>query len=236
MINMKRIAIFGLFLTLSLIWIGCSDESGDPTGSTTSGSGVTAWFPLDPGYSATYVVTYSNGSSETVRYQIGSPTSFRSGTAIPWTASSTDGTYNTAHLKTDPNSLYYYPSQYSEGEKILKTPLTTGSSWTIDEGADTLTTGGAIDLKPDIPFGPFYASFPVTGSVTMTVAGYEPTNLSTGLLFNNAVKVVSTNVSTGKSSYYWYSSGVGLVKWAKGVPGDTLSRASEVGEIIKYGF
>lgn len=242
MIYARRTAVLAMFLIVGLIWVGCSDESGEPIGSSTSGSGVSVWFPLDPGYSATYVVEHSDGSSETVRYAIGAATTFQGETAIPWQATSSDGSYTTAHLKTDRNSLYYYPNQYSGGEKILKTPLTTGSSWKINEGADTLTTGGGLgyldtlDILPDDPFGPLAASFPVTGSVTMTVAGYEGADLSTGQLFGNAVKVVSTNTQTGKSSYYWYSAGVGLVKWAKGVPGDTLSRAEETGEITKYGF
>ncbi len=238
MISARKAVVFGMFLIVGLIWAGCSDESGELTGSSTSGSGVTQWFPLDAGYSASYEVTYSNGNSETVRYEIGTATSFRNETAIPWRATSSDGSYTTAHLKTDRNSLYYYPNEYSEGEKILKTPLSTGSSWSINEGTDTVNTGGipGNDIFPADLFSPRPASFPVTGSVTMTVAGYENADLSTGQLFSNTVKVVSTNTSTGRSNYYWYGAGVGLVKWAKGVPGDTLSRASEVGEITRYGF
>ncbi len=33
-----------------------------------------------------------------------------------------------------------------------------------------------------------------------------------------------------------FVSGIGLVKWAKGVSNDNVDRANEIGEIVAYGF
>ena len=236
--------LFTACIMLVGLMTGCSDKEGI-SGSiqATPTTGVEAYFPLTESYTTSYIVTNSDGTTESVRYEAGAPVDFQLGTAVPWYGSSSDGNH-TAYFRTSNTALYYYSSPTASSEKLLELPLTTGKSWYRDaEYLDDTTSiitgfddGLFDDFWPDGNDEPFLITFPITGATAMTVSGKAPIELNTGLHFSEAVEVSSDNHGTGATNHYWFVCGIGLVKWAKGVTGGNIDLANETGELVEYGF
>jgi hypothetical protein len=244
MFNVRRLGLF-LFaagiLSVALM-VGCSDNEGI-SGSVhqTPVTGVEAYFPLTDNYTTTYLVTNPNGTSQSMRCEVGAETDFQHETAVPWLSHSEDGT-STVYFRSSSSALYYYSSLNASSEKLLDLPLTVGKSWYRDaEYVDDTTS--IISGFEDGRFGiiddddlPFLISFPITGTTFMTVASKGPLELNTGLHFTEAIEITSDNAGTGTTNHSWFVAGIGLVKWAKGVRNGEVSSASETGELTRYGF
>ena len=236
------IAVFGIFL------VGCSDNSGT-TSSGTTGGDVTYYFPVTEGYTTVYEVSSAEGGSKTVSFEVGRQVPFGMSTAYEWYVT-TNGNTETSYLLVDDSSVVFHENSRLPGEVILSLPLKPGSSWNrfTQTRQDTTSTetyydnfwknklGGGEPGTYDggINDGKSYQKlFPTEGSNQMTVDAVEGVSLSSGTMYSGSIRLRNTGPD-GKSNYYWFAPGIGLVKYVIGA-GDDYTTGESVGTLVSYG-
>ena len=246
----KWFAVALLTMTVATIClIGCSDDSSyvSNTSSGLSGS-ATDYFPMDLGYTTTYEVTRNDGLVEQVTFIIGDPVTFNGTPVVEWRVYN-NGSVTTSYLEATDEAIYYWDTDRSTRETILRLPLTLGSSWsrfaTTTEG--TKDGGGFgtdiitdpwnkydLDTTTSTNDGSLGKNFPTLGSEVMTVEGIENLTVGSNTGFTNAVNVTTTS-SMGRTNHYWFAESVGLVKYVIGATDATYPEGEKTGEIVQYG-
>ncbi len=246
----KWFAVALLTMTMATVFlIGCTDESGTnlSTSSALTGS-VTDYFPMDAGYSTTYEVTRSDGLIEQVTFIIGDPVTINGTPAVEWRVYN-NGNVTTSYLQATNDAIYYWDTDRSTRETILRLPLTLGSSWSRFATTETTRgTGGGpytdiitdpwnkydLDTTTVINNGTLGKNFPTLGSEIMTVQGIENLNLETSGGFTDAIHITTTS-SMGRTNHYWFAESVGLVKYIIGATDASYPNGEKTGRIVQYG-
>lgn len=235
-------------MLLGIFWLACSKKNAaiNDSQATTITSGIGMYFPLNEGYSTTYSVSYSNGSHETVRYEAGHEVPFGSVTATEWHSFTALGSVSTSYFKITDSAIDHYAGLSESPQRILELPLQLGHTWAVEVNSgddynyyyDSLATDtdykDAVDTTINDNDGPLF-SYPALGSIYLTVEGFEGLTLDNGTYYSSALKISSTDRS-GNTSYYWYVTGVGLVKYVLDATGTDFPEGRVVGELETYGF
>lgn len=246
------LALAVMTLLTGAIWIGCSDESGTlSSGGQVSSTGIAAYFPLDEGYTTVYTVEYANGTEQQVTYKASTEAEIQ-GLAVKQLIQYVNGSIaDTSYIRTTSDAVFHFAGKSSSAEKMLELPFTLGASWDkddfnweeltdsvqvnndnldkTDQDSTSVEDDGLTDVDPQL------VTFPISGSITMTVAGFENLELDNGQFFSRALKIMSTGQS-GKMNYYWYAPGVGLVKYVIGAYVGGSLEGETVGQLVSYGF
>lgn len=239
--NNKAAIIVGSFIALVVIISGCSNSPGFSNTSLNSenNSIVTTYMPLQEGYSTTYDISHSNGTKETLRFRVGKEVQFNDFNAIEWYTDESDGSRSISYFRITSTALYYYPSQTSQPEKLLETPYVYGHSWdrytTIQSDYDIIPGDSGDDYKEDNDSDGPNLSFPIAGSMTMTIENFENIQLTSGTYYGNALKIRCDDQS-GLSNYYWYVADIGLVKYVLGTDPYSPTIGQTIGELVTYGY
>lgn len=232
-----------------LVSTGCSDDyteviSQPLTSSATSD--VTDYFPLDEGYVTEYLVR-SGMQTATISFEVGKVVVSNDGPLVAWF--SNEGTAkDTSYLLATSTALYYYETFHSDPEKILEFPLLPGNSWNrwgSDPKDDTIAYDYTFDFRqgfedkfginfgdPGDPGGN-QKSFPTQGVSTMRVEGIDRVELESGKFFSNAVRISIEQLS-GSTNYYWFSAGIGLIRYSLGTTDANYPNGVVVGEIDNW--
>lgn len=228
------------------ITVGCNqDRPSSLKAATGDAESVGLYYPLDPGYSSVYQVDHSDGTSEQVRFEVGTSVPFVNGPAIRWFRHRADGSSDTTFFQASDSVILHYETVHSIPERILQLPLKIGASWTrysadngntIDNGFTDIITGildkGESDSTDD-GFGA-YKSFPTLGSNDLTVAEIGSLQLETGAFYGKSVRISNAGVS-GQTNHYWYVAGIGLVRYVIGATESSFPDGETVGVLIDYG-
>ena len=225
---------------------GCSDDYTEiisqPSASSET-SEVTDYFPLDEGYVTEYVVR-SGLQTETISFEVGRVTLTNNGPLVSW-FSWEGSTKDTAYLQATSSALYYYETIHSEPEKILEFPLQPGNSWNrwgSDPADDTVAYDDYYDFRQGFEdkFGIDLGDpggnpklFPTEGSSTMVVEGTERIELKSGKFFSNTIRIAIEKAS-GSTNYYWFSAGIGLIRYSLGTTEANYPDGVLVGEIENW--
>lgn len=219
---------------------GCSNNFVTATEPNFSaGEDSPIYFPLDEGFSSTFQVSTSYGSTSMISYTIGEEVDFEGGKAIPW-ISSQNGIKDTSFFVLNGNSLVFYDKRKSEPEVVLEFPLTIGNSWDryiIPESGDNGDTGGG-GLKDSTNNGggaSLAASFFTEGSPVMTVDRVESIELSNGRYYSGAYRV-SNDAGSNSRNYYWYAPGVGMIKYVLGAVDSDNPTGGVQAELLYYDY
>ena len=240
----------GTLFVLGMLLAGCSSNSGT-TSSGTIGGDVTYYFPVSEGYKTVYQVSTAVGGSQTVSFEVGRQVPFGMSTAWQWRVTTGDNT-ETSYLIVSDSSVVYYENSRLPGETILSLPLRPGESWnrftSVTQDTTTETNyydywknklgGGSepgTDTYDDAYDGKTYEKvFPTMGSNELTVDGVESLGLSTGQVYSGSIRLRNGGAA-GKSNYYWFAPGIGLVKYVIGA-GDDYNTGEIVGTLVNYGY
>jgi len=228
----------------ALLSQGCSNHFVPAVGPTFSSNEETLdYFPLNEGYSCTFEINTSYGSSEMISYTVGKVVAFQGGLATLW-ISNDNGQKDTSYFVLNGSSLIFYEGIKSAPEVILDLPLTVGKSWnrydtpeseipdttTIDGNdfiiKDTTNAGNGAGLSP---------SFLTDGLAVMTVDKIESVELSNGRFYSGVYRVSNVAGSNAKN-YYWYAPGVGMVKYVLGAVESENPSGGIQAELMYYGY
>ncbi len=250
MLLKKTVFAFSIAICLlSVGWLGCSDDtittvvSSDQPTTSTSSSAVTYYFPLDQGFTTSYEVTPSNGTTEIETFRVGQEVPVYNFDAVEWFGA--NGA-DTSFFRAVGDALYYYESPRARPERILQLPLEPGQTWSRFGTVEAVNND--IDIYVDIELGFYdklgentegddnsvYKQFPSEGGVAMTVAKVEQLQLDNGRFYSHAVKVYNKGSAPGKMNYYWFVPNVGLVKYVIGASTQD-PKGDLVGELISAG-
>jgi len=239
---------------ICLTLAGCSDDSTSAVAPDSGGEdyAVAYYFPVSEGYTTTYQVSYSDGSSETVTYEIGEEVSFGILPAREWAITDGSGNIDVGFCVLEDSAVYYFENTRSLGEKILALPLSPGASWdrySSSTGDDSTSSSTYYDVTWPDKFGgqdggqeptgdddeqPFVQkSYPTSGSNEVVVEAIENVQVN-GQVIGGAARV-KTSGSVGKANYYWYAPGIGLVKYVLGADIGEYDQGAEVGELLAHG-
>jgi hypothetical protein len=249
MIRLLLVVLFtGCLIAGGILVAGCSDDGTVTTArsSYTVDNPIEDYFPLDEGYQTLFQVSYSNGSSELVTYEVGEVVPFGSLVAHEWHYSSNSGTEATAYLVPTSRSLFFYENTRTSPEQILSLPLQTGETWPrygesiygdIDN-TDTVWSdwGNYLDDKYGNDAGDNGAvskSYPTQGGIDMTVVGTEAVDVGGSLTFSHAVRVTNSG-SINRENHYWYVQGIGLVKYVIGASEGDPHSGEVVAELVEF--
>jgi|GEM_PF-1333900 len=249
----KAAIVFGVILSVvCLTWTGCSDDNSALNPAQTSRStGIAAFFPTEEGYTTIYEVEYSNGVTKQVKYEAGDEVDM-AGTSVIELFYSDNGRRDTGYVRYTDDAVYHYASKTSDPEKVLELPFTIGKSWEKNDFEEPEDLTDSIEVEdPDInksdddinnnddnkgidTDGP-ENSLPLSNSITMSVAGKQPITLDNDDYYTEAVKIVSVGAG-GQINYYWYVTGIGLVKFVIDAEDGSEANGAQVGELKSYGF
>ena len=234
----------GITLAIAaLLSQGCSNHFVQAVAPTTYSVDETAsFFPLEQGYQSTYQVGSNFGSSNVVSYTVGKDVSLLGETATLWIAYN-NGHKDTSYFVRNENSLIFYEGKQSEPEIILDFPLTLGKTWSrfyvpgtqIDDSTDS--GGGTIDKDSTLDDNGvgLASNFPIEGMAQMTVDKIESVELSDGNYYSGVIRV-SNDAGGNTRNYYWYASGIGLIKYILGGVNPQNPSGGIQAELISHGY
>jgi hypothetical protein len=248
--NLIRIVV-GLICLWAVIGLSCSTDSETYVGSPPIPDvyDATYYFPLNQGYTTTYEIRSANGSRDFATFEVGKEVPFLGTIAHEWFSIS-DATVDIGYFVVTSTELFYYKDVNSTPEKILQIPLNPGRSWYRYYGDQEIDDNGNDDFTDIITddrnkyededttvtdSGFQKLSFPTTGYWEMTVEQVERLELSNSDFYSDAVRI-SNGGNAGKTNYYWYVPGVGLVRYVISASPDSYPNGDIVGELVHYGY
>ncbi len=229
---------------MACLWYGCTDNTVTtviPEDEYLPATETSSFLPLTKGFTTVYNVTYATGGSQTITLEIGRQVQNGPLTAYEWF--SDDGlTLDTGYVIVTTGAAFFYDGVNADPEKILAFPLFAGNTWErfsdsyANDGFTDIITGIVDDgTDPTNLDGGLAKTLPTTGGNIMTVVGEEQLQLSSGLFLSNTIKIYNDGTTPGKKNYYWYTEGVGLVKYIIGTTDGSFPRGDVVGELIDFG-
>lgn len=242
---------------LALLMAGCSKDTIIHTNSQDQNSEmlseIAKMFPATPGFQTTFIVTQSNGVTEVVTYTVGDEVAFGYATAHEMNIRSSSGERKTTYFVFSDSALYFYENSNATPEKVLSLPFTAGSSWDLSDelpgtftdsdpvDADTTSNGikGDDDAEEPKPGdegngGAAGKAFPGSSSGTFTIEQIETLLLSNGSNMSGTVLV--RNDAPSATNYYWFTPGIGLIRYVLDADPNDKYDGTEVGELINYGI
>jgi hypothetical protein len=234
------VAAVGLLLLVGLIFVGCSDDSTiiitSPGTSEASSSLIEQMFPTQVGFRTIFKVTQANGQSEIVTNTVGEEVLFGYTTAHSLSVRSSSGESYVTYFMFSDSALFFSDNWQKTPEKVLSVPLTVGSIWykndtyiptddggTTDGGTTNDGTTGETALK----------TLPGNAAGLFTIEGVEGLSLSNGQSLSGTIRV--RNDGAEMTNYYWFTQGIGLVRWVLDANPTDHYDGAEVGELLEYG-
>jgi len=196
------------------------------------------YFPLDEGYTTVFSINQSNGSKTTASFRVGKTVDFKDLKVVEWIGNE-NGKLDTGYFRATNTSLIFYESIYADAEVVLELPLQIGATWLRFDDQTGIDVGDTyIDITTGTDDsdggGSTAKTFPTDGGTSMFVEGFQSLTLENGFYYANVLRVANvTNNGLGKN-YYWYSPGIGLVRYALGVTDATYPDGFVTGELINY--
>lgn len=234
----------GITLAIAaLLSQGCSNHFVQAVAPTTNSiDEVASFFPLEEGYRASYQISSAYSDLGVVSYTVGKDVPFLGASATLWIANN-NGHKDTSYFVQNGSSLVFYEEKNSDPEIILNFPLALGKTWsrfgTLESQiTDTTGTGGVI-IDKDSTLGDIGVSlastFPIEGYALMTVDKIESVELSDGSYYSGVARV-SNDAGGNTRNYYWYASGVGLIKYILGGNNPENPTGGIQAELISHGY
>jgi hypothetical protein len=195
---------------------GCSDKTfTSDTTAVTQNADPTAFLPLEQGLRVSYAILepetkYFDLEVTDPVYVAGNP-----GYTIRKT-DRTSGLTEVSYRYMKDNAIFESGSTQYPGVRILESPFTIGHTWDrFDTSSTTTVTGDIVvdnnEVTDDNPFN-WYKTIPGDGYNTMTIVGTENVQALNGTVYGGCLKIVwQTDANT--YNYYWYSAGIGLIKF-----------------------
>lgn len=231
-------SVFGCsaaLIVLLCLFAGCSNTDVTTTPITgPTPSTVASWFPLTPGYSATFEIRDADGATHLVTFKVGSSVPFGSKTAYQWFVLENGSVQDTDYVAPTSDAIFIYESPSSLPEQVLRVPVITGSSWyryneyvrdtisIITGGEDPDTTDYSYQMK----------IFPSAGSNEMRVARVDQLTLDNGSHYSGAAEITNSNPG-GTTNHYWFAPGLGLVKYVIGAT-EFRPNGQASGEMVSF--
>ena len=257
----KQAYIVSVFFAIfaAILWIGCSDSDITVSSTAETGLNIETYFPLKTGTSAQFMeVDFALNDTTYHSFTVGSNIIIGGRQVHCWISEFADRPteIDTGYIFYLDEALYYFENYSEIPEKLLASPLEVGNMWLRFDASQTeLDDNNYIDIftgiendknSNDIFSGDFYDNkdgdgegedgpivkkcFPTTGSNYFVIAAIEDINFENGNLFENCLKIEN---SVGDAmNYYWYSPGIGLIKYAIGVDSENYPDGEIVGQII----
>ena len=257
---MRKFSPILIACTALLITAGCAVEGGYNVSSSNLQS-IEAYLPVQSGYEAFYDVTYSDGRSEIVRYSVGEPTQLGSENAHEWVYTSSTGAERVSFIQAKSDCILIYDPSTAATEKILQLPLEPGASWARYSGGgqiypdnsdgdffdfqyvkgDTSVNPGGVDAgdtnvnetNKNYVEGESLGAFPTDGALEMQVEDVVTVELKSGKVYTKAIRISNAG-NSGRTNYYWYVAGAGLVKYAINAQGPDDGSGQIVGELVSF--
>lgn len=253
---------FLFFIAVALIfssvafWVGCSDSDSEYSPTSSTEPEISTYFPLKTGVSNEFIEV-NNTVHDTCYhwFTVGSPVISGSRLVYRWIDENSNrpAFVDTGFLFYDNEAIYYFENPYETPEKLLTVPFQVGSIWlryntsevqldydnyidiftgyTNDKNTDDGVLGGYNDGDPTQDDGVIAGKcFPTIGANYFKIAAIEDIVLYNGNHFQGCLKI-ENNVG-GALNYYWYSPGVGLVKYMIGVDSEDYPEGEIVGQIV----
>ena len=231
--------ILTVLCLLSIIWIGCSDDTIVQYVENTNldqATDIDLYFPLQEGYITVYNLSYQTGSDEQVTFRAGRTVNIEGANTVEWIGFG-NNSVDTGYFFASSSSLYYYRKLTSTPEKILELPLTNGNTWAsndINSNDFTDIITGFNDKGSDTTGSGNKKTFPTISAINFTVEQIEQLQLNTGHYYSSALRISTPNGTC--MNYYWYVQGIGLVRYVIGASELSYPDGEIVGELIDYGF
>ena len=225
----RSIVAVSLFVA-SLATISCSSNDNilvEGPGSLKD-VGALTYFPVETGYTATFLITDENDADIGTEIYIGQGATTVNGLpGVRWTVTSpTDS--NSAEsgvIYWDDDAIYHIEDGSETAEIVLQEPFVYGATWNrwvsvaIDSDTTTFNNGDGTANENDILENDTsgseinLSSFPTKGQSTFYVAATEDVIEVNGETLSGCLQIV--NAGSGSTvNRYWYCPGVGLVKYA----------------------
>ncbi|MCP4567672.1 MAG: hypothetical protein GY841_08840 [FCB group bacterium] len=231
--------LFFLSMIIVIVSAGCSD--GTFTSSTTEISeqaSPLAYIPLEQGLRIDYALMEDEGISY-YESEITNPVTIvnSEGFEIRRIDRSKNET-SVMYRYVKGNAIFESSSTNDPGYKILEGPFVVGHTWNrYEETTSTETTiiangdngNDGFDIKGVTITGRNYKVLPDGEYGNMTIVGYEDVRAMNGTNYGQCLKV-SWNTDPLHTNYYWYSSGIGLVKFEQRI--NTINSTEESVSII----
>ncbi len=216
-----------LLLTISAVcliaFVGCSEKSFiTKTNQVAPTADPVAFIPLNQGLRIEYV----DLEPETDHYdiEIVNPVIIagHSGFTFRRTDRQTNE-INTWYQYSNGVAIFQTSSLNDPGMRILESPFVAGNSWNIYDTSSTTTgSGGGNNNDPaddEVGKGDDWTTFGDTWKIlpdgefnTMTIVGFESVEAMNGTSYGNCLKV-QWQTDSLSSNFYWYASGIGLIKF-----------------------
>ena len=259
--HIGAIAAVCLIGALTVI-VGCSENDvivADIADSP-AGTALNTYFPISDGYTTTYRVT-SNGVSELISFEVDGRAAAPHNDMWQFVAELPSGVRDTSYLRVTSQAVYHYDGLQGDPETILQAPLSIGHSWNrfgenspesevvydsvnislgnldaLLKGNGTVKELNGTDGSDYQPYDDWLAAkvFPTQGRLQIRVQAQEQLNLSNGRHYSYVLRLSNVQ-QDGRSNYYWYAPGVGLVRYVLGATVTSYPDGDVVGELVEFG-
>lgn len=247
----------GLIISTIVMWVGCSNSDTAFSPTTETDPEISTYFPLTAGTSKQFVeVNKSVNDTSYHWFTISDPVIIGGRQVFRWIDDIVERPtfVDTGFLFYDNEAIYYFESPYETPEKLLTSPFEVGSVWLrYDASAVQLEYDNLIDIFSDYTYdknnddgvqGGFFDGgdpysndgakagkcFPTLGANYFKITAIEDISLDNGNNFEDCLRI--ENNLGGSINYYWYSPGVGLVKYAIGADSENYPEGEIVGQIV----
>lgn len=235
--------LIGALAGLALLWGVTACDTQTPTNLSVepAAPGIADYFPMQAGYSASFIVRDSSGAVlRTEHYFASSATTFDGYPGVNWNGDDGSGETEESIIYSTGVAVYQTTPGAVNSEQLISEPLEVGASWArwVSEPTDTLIVdsdgsgdghdsgglGVVNEDKPNDGNEPAGSSFPTKGNSTFFIASVDDVVVSGGQVFEDCLQVV--NAGNGYSvNRYWYSPGNGMVKYALNCLSGSMSGA-----------
>ncbi len=241
------LAVTGALIIASVSFVGCSGSDSISSNAKNVNLGAMNYFPIQVGYSASFVVTDANGAElRRESYSADSAVFFGGHRGVRWVqrdlSDSSVISSGVMHWNSDRSILFHSADSSRNVERVLRLPFTTTAVWprwrepnnggtTVgdpgtgqtggdlgnDNGLNDGSNGAGLGNGVEDGTNPLLTSYPTQGLPTFHVASLSVDVTVNGKVYPDCLLVVNAN-SDNTVNRYWYCPGVGLVKYALNVP------------------
>lgn len=241
--EMKTVLLFCMIsVLLTLIISGCSDNTFGSSDDAEAAQSAppTAYIPLEQGLRVSYSVVQPETKFFDLEVTIPSRIAGHNGFKIR-SVDRLTGATNSFYRYASGNAIYESTSLSDPGYKILEGPFATGHGWNRYDGAVTNDdydygngdNGNDIgDIKNDLG-NLFGNSNPGDNYGYMSIVGFEDVVALDGQTYGSCLKVAWQSSET-TTNYYWYATGIGMVKFQYGFNYLAASDNSTIGIMTNY--
>ena len=241
---MKTVLLFCMISALlTLLITGCSDNTFSSSDDAESAQSAppTVYIPLEQGLRVSYSIVQPESRYFDLEVTDPSRIAGHNGFRIR-SVDRITGETSTFYRYAAGNAIYESSSLSSPGYKILEGPFSTGHGWNrydtavtnddYDYGNGDNGNGIGDDFKGDIE-DMFGKNNPGDNYGYMSIVGFEDVTALDGQTYGNCLKVAWQS-SESTTNYYWYATGIGMVKFQYGFNYLSATDNSTIGIMTNY--